>query len=129
MLNLIGRGEHSACFVVTDSAGQKVPEPPFGDPMVYYTGSRRTKNPGCSLKCTDAKRPYCTRENAMMRALVFGADALTLSAGAASAQAVYPSYGHAPYGYGYTARAPLYDYAGPGQSERMKPSIKMSSLA
>ena len=48
----------------------------------------------------------------MMKDLVFGAAALTLSAGAASAQAVYPSYGHAPYGYGYTATAPLYDYAG-----------------
>jgi hypothetical protein len=101
---------------VTDSAGQKVREPPFGDPMVYCTGSRRTKNPRCSLKCTDAKRPYITTENAMMRALVFGAAALTLSAGAASAQAVYPSYGHAPYGYGYTATAPLYDYAGPASS-------------
>jgi hypothetical protein len=96
-----------ACFLVTDSAGQKVPEPPFGDPMVYYTGSRRTNNPRCSLKPTDAKPPYSTRENAMMRALVFGAAALTLSAGAASAQAVYPSYGHAPYGYGYTATAAM----------------------
>ena len=45
----------------------------------------------------------------MMRALVLGAAALTLSAGAASAQAVYPSYGH-------TATAPLYDYAGPASS-------------
>jgi hypothetical protein len=26
--------ELDACFVVTDGAGQKVPEPPFGDPMV-----------------------------------------------------------------------------------------------
>ena len=52
----------------------------------------------------------------MMKALVFGAAALTLSVGAASAQAVYPSYGHAPYGYGYTATAPLYDYAGPASS-------------
>jgi hypothetical protein len=24
VLNLVGRGEHSACFVVTDSAGQKL---------------------------------------------------------------------------------------------------------
>jgi hypothetical protein len=111
--------ELAACFVVTDSAGQKVPEPLFGDPMVYYVGSRRTKNPRCSLKSTDAKRPYSARENAMMRALVLGAAALTLSAGAASAQAVYPSYGYAPYGYGYSgygyaATAPLYDYAAPG---------------
>jgi hypothetical protein len=36
----------------------------------------------------------------MMRALVLGAAALALSAGAASAQTVYPA-------------APLYDYAGP----------------
>ena len=43
----------------------------------------------------------------MMRALVLGAAGLTLSAGAASAQAVYPSYGYGPYA------APLYDYAGP----------------
>jgi|SRR4029077_20094704 hypothetical protein len=46
-----------------------------------------------------------------MRALVLGA-ALTLSAGSASAQAVYPT----PYGYGYTDTAPLYDYAGPASS-------------
>jgi hypothetical protein len=50
----------------------------------------------------------------MMKALVLGAAALTLSAGAASAQAVSPSYGHAPYGY--AATAPLYDYAGPASS-------------
>jgi hypothetical protein len=43
-----------------------------------------------------------------------GAAALTLSAGAASAQAVYPSYGYTPYGY--IATAPLYDYAGPASS-------------
>jgi hypothetical protein len=49
-----------------------------------------------------------------MRALVFGAAALTVSASAASAQAVYPNYGHAPYGY--TATAPLYNYAGPTSS-------------
>ena len=64
----------------------------------------------------DAKRLHSTRENAMTRALVLGAAALTLSAGAASAQAVYPNYGYAPYGYGYTATAPLYDYAGPASS-------------
>ena len=53
----------------------------------------------------------------MMKALVLGASALmTLSAGAASAQAAYPSYGHTLYGYGYTATAPLYDYAGPASS-------------
>ena len=52
----------------------------------------------------------------MTRALVLGAAALTLSAGAVSAQAVDPSYGYAPYGFGYKAPAPLYDYAGPGSS-------------
>lgn len=41
-----------------------------------------------------------------MRTLVLGVAALTLSAGAASAQAVYPD----------TATAPLYDYAGPASS-------------
>ena len=49
----------------------------------------------------------------MMRALVFGAATLALSAGAASAQAVYPVYGYGPHGDGYTVTAPLYDYAGP----------------
>ena len=51
-----------------------------------------------------------------MRALVLGAAALTLSVGAASAQALYPSDGYGPYGYGYIAPAPLYDYAGPASS-------------
>jgi len=56
-----------------------------------------------------------------MRALLIGVATLALSAGAASAQWVYPNYGYAPYGYGYTsygygyaATAPLYDYAAPG---------------
>ena len=62
------------------------------------------------VKPPDAKRPHSTRENAMMRALVLGAAALALSAGAASAQTVYPGYD------GYTATAPLYDYAGPAAS-------------
>jgi hypothetical protein len=48
-----------------------------------------------------------------MRALVLGAATLALSAGAASAQWVYPGYGYSPYGYGYAATAPLYDYAAP----------------
>jgi len=43
----------------------------------------------------------------MSKALVLGVAALVLSAGAASAQAVYPSHD------GYKATAPLYDYAGP----------------
>src|SRR6516162_596380 len=79
------------------------------------------------VKPADALRPHSTRENAMTRAFVLGAAALTLSAGAASAQAVYPSYGYGPYGYdsarlfpgsyySYTAQSvvvsqPLYDYA------------------
>ena len=61
----------------------------------------------------------------MSKALVLGAVALALSAGAASAQApnipVYPGAGYAPYGsgyapygYGYATTAPLYDYAAPG---------------
>jgi hypothetical protein len=56
----------------------------------------------------------------MSKALVLGVAALALSAGAASAQVVYPGYGYAPYGYGYSgypgyaATAPLYDYADPG---------------
>jgi len=61
------------------------------------------------VKPPDAKRPHSTRENAMIR-LVLGAAALALSAGAASAQTVYPGYG------GYTATTPLYDYAGPASS-------------
>ena len=60
-----------------------------------------------------------------MRAFVLGSAALALSAGAASAQSVYPSYGYGPYGYGYTAPAPLYDYAGPASaaSHRYRPLI------
>jgi hypothetical protein len=69
------------------------------------------------VKPPDAKRPHSTRENAMTRAtLVLGAASLAISAGAASAQAVYPSNGYAPHGYGYTVLAPLYDYAGPASS-------------
>jgi hypothetical protein len=67
----------------------------------------------------------------MTRALIVGAAALALSAGAALAQApaqdVYPGYGYAPYGlgyapygygytsygYGYATPAPLYSYAAP----------------
>ncbi len=49
-----------------------------------------------------------------MDKVVLGVAALALSTGAASAQWVYPAYGYAPYGYGYAATAPLYDYAGPG---------------
>jgi hypothetical protein len=38
----------------------------------------------------------------MSKALVLGAAALVFSAGAASAQAVYPVYGYGPHGDGYT---------------------------
>src|SRR5215831_12091742 len=55
-----------------------------------------------------------------MDKLVLGVVTLALSAGAASAQALYPGYGYAPYGYGYAtygygyaAGAPLYNYAAP----------------
>ena len=51
-----------------------------------------------------------------MDKLVLGLATLALSAGAASAQALYPSDGYGPYGYGYIAPAPLYDYAGPGSA-------------
>ena len=52
-----------------------------------------------------------------MYKLALGVATLALSAGAASAQWVYPGYGYAPYGYGYAGYgygAPLYDYAGYG---------------
>jgi hypothetical protein len=51
-----------------------------------------------------------------MDKLVLGVAALALSAGAASAQVVYPGYGYEPYGHGYTATGPLYDYAGPASA-------------
>jgi hypothetical protein len=54
-----------------------------------------------------------------MDKLVLGLATLALSAGAASAQALYPSDGYGPYGYGYIAPAPLYDYAGPARRRRM----------
>ena len=65
-----------------------------------------------------------------MDKLVLGVATLALSAGAASAQALYPSYGYEPYGYGYTARAPLYDYAGPASAaqHRYGPLIYTSQL-
>ena len=58
----------------------------------------------------------------MSKALVLGAAALALSAGAASAQVpgydyngvTVPLYGYAaPPAYGYAATAPLYNYAAP----------------
>jgi hypothetical protein len=65
------------------------------------------------VKRSDTNRPHRTREIAMVRPILLGAAAVMLSVGAASAQAVYPGYGYAPYGYGYVATAPLYDYAAP----------------
>jgi hypothetical protein len=89
----------------------------------FISGTRTEPSPRVLVEKTDPYRPQSTctsRENEMMKALVVGAAALVLSAGAASAQVVYPGYGYAPYGYGYGtygygygAAAPLYDYAGP----------------
>jgi hypothetical protein len=66
-------------------------------------------NPSLTVR---VKRPALSTTEDNMRAFILGT-ALALSAGAASAQAVYPSDGYGPHGYGYTAPAPLYDYAGP----------------
>ena len=63
------------------------------------------------LRASSEGPSFATEE--FMDKLVLGVATLALSAGAASAQAVYPGYGYAPYGYGYAATAPLYDYAGP----------------
>ena len=52
----------------------------------------------------------------MSKTLILAAVAVTLSAGAASAQGanyMYPYSGYAPYGYGYAPTAPLYDYVAP----------------
>jgi hypothetical protein len=82
----------------------------------------RTSGPGSSPH-PSAREPgpppldSAMRKNAMTKALIVGATALALSAGAACAQGanyVYPNWGYAPYGYGYAATAPLYDYASPG---------------
>jgi hypothetical protein len=48
-----------------------------------------------------------------MDKLILGVATLVLSAGAASAQALYPGYGYGYAPYGYAATAPLYDYAAP----------------
>jgi hypothetical protein len=72
------------------------------------------------LRASSEGQDFVTEE--FMDKLVLGVATLALSAGAASAQAVYPGYGYAPYGYGYApygygygyaATAPLYDYAAP----------------
>jgi hypothetical protein len=71
----------------------------------------------CSLKARTKILGTARRGRLVMsKVLVFGTAVLALSAGAASAQGVYPGYGYAPYGYGYydyAATAPLYDYAAP----------------
>jgi hypothetical protein len=72
-----------------------------GNQFIYYFG-----------RCRGAE----SRTEQFMDKLVLGAAALALSAGAASAQALYPSNGYGPYGYGYRAPAPLYDYAGPASA-------------
>jgi hypothetical protein len=51
-----------------------------------------------------------------MDKLALGVAILALSAVGTSAQALYPSDGYGPYGYGYTAPAPLFDYAGPASA-------------
>ena len=61
----------------------------------------------------ERRQAFVTEDN--MRPLILGA-ALALSTAAASAQALYPSDGYGPYGYGYTGPAPLYDYAGPASA-------------
>src|SRR5215467_5203198 len=65
----------------------------------------------------------------MSKALVLGAVALAVSAGAASAQvpgydyngATVPLYGYAAPGYGYGATAPLYNYAAPAYAAPATP--------
>jgi hypothetical protein len=47
----------------------------------------------------------------MSKALIIGVAALALSAGATSAQTMFPSQDYGPYGWGYVAASPLYDYA------------------
>src|SRR5215469_2884140 len=87
-------------------------------PLGYFGGRwfiERTHLSWSALSVADEKSSASTTEDSM-RALVLGAAGLALSAGAASAQALYPSDGYGPYGYGYAAPAPLYDYAGPASA-------------
>jgi hypothetical protein len=91
--------------------------------MVYFAESAE-QFPAMLVKDWDAQSVRTARRGrlVMSKALVLGVAALALSAGAASAQVVYPGYGYAPYGYGYSgysgysgyaATAPPYDYAAP----------------
>jgi len=89
--------------------------------MVYCAEIRRTYCSPSSL-ITSGREPSACMTEDNMRALVLGVATLALSAGAASAQAVYPSgYGYDDYAtpvadlaapaYGYAA--PAYGYAAP----------------
>src|SRR5215472_9101111 len=87
-------------------------------PLGYFGGRwfiERTHLSWSALSVADEKSSASTTEDSM-RALVLGAAGLALSAGAASAQALYPSDGYGPYGYGYKAPDLLYDYAGPASA-------------
>src|SRR5215470_13367195 len=72
------------------------------------------------LRASSEGPSFVTEE--FMNKLVLGVATLALSAGAASAQVVYPGYSYAPYGYGYYDYAPygygygvpLYAYAATG---------------
>lgn len=79
--------------------------------------SRVEPSPAAFVEYADATsaKHNANMENAMTRALILGATALALSAGAASAQAVYvtPGYGYAAPAYvapapAYVAPAPVY---------------------
>src|SRR5215469_5164324 len=87
--------------VANDSFLMQVRDYQTGNQFIYYFG-----------RCRGAE----SRTEEFMDKLVLGAAALALSAGAASPQALYPSNGYGPYGYGYRAPAPLYDYAGPASA-------------
>jgi hypothetical protein len=77
-------------------------------------GCIATEAPNHHLRLSLSVRTECPQkhstnmENAMTRALILGATALALSAGAASAQAIYvtPGYGYAAPAY--VAPAPVY---------------------
>jgi hypothetical protein len=70
------------------------------------------------LRASSEGPSFVTEE--FMNKLVLGVATLALSAGAASAQVVYPGYSYAPYGYGYYDYAPYgyggWDWAGWGWS-------------
>jgi hypothetical protein len=70
------------------------------------------------LRASSEGPSFVTEE--FMKKLVLGVATLALSAGAASAQVVYPGYSYARYGYGYYDYAPYgyggWDWAGWGWS-------------